>query len=44
MSRRYSRAELIAVLLIGIAAGTQIHHCNPVTPHDRAGDPPDVMP
>jgi len=44
VSRRYSRAELIAVLLIGIAAGTQIHHCNPVTPHDRAGDPPDVMP
>ena len=34
--RRYSRAELVAVMLIGLAAGTQIHHCNAVTPHDRA--------
>jgi len=42
--RRYSRAEVIAVMLIGIAAGTQLHHCNAMTPHARAGDPPDVMP
>ena len=34
--RRYSRAELVAVMLIGLAAGTQIHHCNVVTPHNRA--------
>ena len=35
--RRYSRSQVAAALMVGLVIGTQLHHCNQFTPHERPG-------